>query len=334
MKEMSPMTLPPGFRFHPTDHELVGYYLKRKVDGSEIELEVIPVVDLYKFDPWHLPDKSFLPKRDLEWFFFVPRDRKYPNGSRTNRATLTGYWKATGKDRKILCETGTQGLRKTLVFYKGRAPGGERTDWIMHEYRLCEDLSQASLNFLGAFALCRVLKRSEMVQKISTDLQGKHKRSLVSADVDLITHETEIQSNNILLSSNVKPHPCTNIMQEIDLPNCSSDISETSLHEGSMCESNPLWGSPYLSSINFVEGSHLFNDYLSPSNMHLLDGSSRTDCPSNYMGLESNGNIYPDAYLHGTESWNQVIPSTICRQANEGEEPGFWPQEDSLVFVI
>jgi No apical meristem (NAM) protein len=52
---MNAMTLPPGFRFHPTDHELVGYYLKRKVDGLKIELEVIPVVDLYKFDPWDLP---------------------------------------------------------------------------------------------------------------------------------------------------------------------------------------------------------------------------------------------------------------------------------------
>jgi hypothetical protein len=48
-------SLPPGFRFHPTDEELVGYYLKRKVEGLEIELEVIPVIDLYKFDPWELP---------------------------------------------------------------------------------------------------------------------------------------------------------------------------------------------------------------------------------------------------------------------------------------
>lgn len=47
--------LPPGFRFHPTDEELVGYYLKRKVEGLEIELEVIPVIDFYKFDPWELP---------------------------------------------------------------------------------------------------------------------------------------------------------------------------------------------------------------------------------------------------------------------------------------
>lgn len=52
---MGPMSLPPGFRFRPTDDELVGYYLKRKVEGLTIELEVIPVVDLYKSDPWELP---------------------------------------------------------------------------------------------------------------------------------------------------------------------------------------------------------------------------------------------------------------------------------------
>jgi len=109
-----------------------------------------------------LSEKSFLPKRDLEWFFFVPRDRKYPNGSRTNRATTTGYWKATGKDRKVSCDGGAVcGVRKTLVFYRGRAPGGERTDWVMHEYRLCQDLLHGASNFLGAYALCRVSKRTE-----------------------------------------------------------------------------------------------------------------------------------------------------------------------------
>ncbi|RCV43691.1 hypothetical protein SETIT_9G314000v2 [Setaria italica] len=158
---MGTMTLPPGFRFHPTDDELVGYYLKRKVDNLKIELEVIPVIDLYKSEPWELPEKSFLPKRDLEWFFFCPRDRKYPNGSRTNRATATGYWKATGKDRRIACDGGVYGLRKTLVFYRGRAPGGERTDWVMHEYRLCQDLAHGACNFIGAYALCRVIKRHE-----------------------------------------------------------------------------------------------------------------------------------------------------------------------------
>ncbi|XP_061371599.1 NAC domain-containing protein 71-like isoform X2 [Gastrolobium bilobum] len=177
---MGGASLPPGFRFHPTDEELLGYYLKRKVEGLEIELEVIPVIDLYKFDPWELPEKSFLPKRDLEWFFFCPRDRKYPNGSRTNRATKAGYWKATGKDRKVVCHscphistTSTvTGFRKTLVFYRGRAPLGDRTDWVMHEYRLCDDIGQGSQ---GAFALCRVIKKNEKANDSQGEQKGKGK---------------------------------------------------------------------------------------------------------------------------------------------------------------
>ena len=51
---MAPV-LPPGFRFHPTDEELVAYYLRRKINGHKIELEIIPEVDLYKCEPWDLP---------------------------------------------------------------------------------------------------------------------------------------------------------------------------------------------------------------------------------------------------------------------------------------
>ncbi|PON49477.1 NAC domain containing protein [Parasponia andersonii] len=165
------MSLPPGFRFHPTDEELVAYYLDRKITGQTIELEIIPEVDLYKCEPWDLPDKSYLPSKDMEWYFYSPRDRKYPNGSRTNRATRAGYWKATGKDRPVHSQRRPVGMKKTLVYYRGRAPHGIRTNWVMHEYRLVDDslCGTVSSTLKDSYALCRVFKKTIQIPKCNKE---------------------------------------------------------------------------------------------------------------------------------------------------------------------
>ncbi|XVF80778.1 hypothetical protein PTKIN_Ptkin15bG0102700 [Pterospermum kingtungense] len=187
---MGPVSLPPGFRFHPTDEELIVYYLKRKINGLKIELEIIPEVDLYKCEPWDLPGKSLLPSKDLEWYFFSPRDRKYPNGSRTNRATKSGYWKATGKDRKVNSQTRAVGMKKTLVYYRGRAPHGSRTDWVMHEYRLDErECEYASLGLQDAYALCRVFKKSATIPKII----GEDYQPVASANQITSEHSSSLE---------------------------------------------------------------------------------------------------------------------------------------------
>ncbi|KAK3199114.1 hypothetical protein Dsin_022529 [Dipteronia sinensis] len=172
--------LPPGFRFHPTDEELVVHYLKKKASSAPLPVAIIAEVDLYKFDPWELPAKATFGEQ--EWYFFSPRDRKYPNGARPNRAATSGYWKATGTDKPVLTSGGTQkvGVKKALVFYGGKPPKGIKTNWIMHEYRLadnkvsnkppgCDLGSKKNSLRLDDWVLCRIYKKNNIARPIDHD---------------------------------------------------------------------------------------------------------------------------------------------------------------------
>jgi len=184
--------LPPGFRFFPTEEELVVHYSCKKATSQSLPVPIIADVDLYKFDPWQLPEKALFGEK--EWYFFTPRDRKYPNGSRPNRAAGSGYWKATGADKPITAKGGKKrvGVKKALVFYVGKAPKGSKTNWLMHEYRLA-DLNRparkkGSLR-LDDWVLCRIYSKKISAEK----LEREQKES--SNDVPMETiDEKEIEN--------------------------------------------------------------------------------------------------------------------------------------------
>ncbi|CAL5020297.1 unnamed protein product [Urochloa decumbens] len=155
--------LAPGFRFHPTDEELVSYYLRRRVLGRRHRVDAIGEVDLYRLEPWDLPSLSRIRSRDAQWYFFARLDRKVAGagaggrggpGNRTNRATPRGYWKTTGKDREVYHRGKPVGMKKTLVFHAGRAPKGERSNWVMHEYRLLDADGPQDLH-----VVCRIFQK-------------------------------------------------------------------------------------------------------------------------------------------------------------------------------
>ena len=172
--------VPPGFRFHPTEEELVGYYLARKVAAQKIDLDIIQEVDLYRIEPWDLQERcsggrggpgarqvAEDEQSSSEWYFFSFKDRKYPSGTRTNRATAAGFWKATGRDKPVTSSRsrGVIGMRKTLVFYRGRAPNGRKTDWIIHEYRL--ETSEHAPTQEEGWVVCRAFQKPTPNQRAS-----------------------------------------------------------------------------------------------------------------------------------------------------------------------
>lgn len=188
------LQLPPGFRFHPTDDELVMHYLCRKCASQKIDVSIIKELDLYKHDPWELPGLALYGEK--EWYFFSPRERKYPNGSRPNRAAGTGYWKATGAD-KAIGRPKTVGIKKALVFYAGKAPKGQKTNWIMHEYRLADvDRSARNKNRssrLDDWVLCRIYNKKGSLEKHTikpTETPPQNKSKFVSSSSDMAYLDT------------------------------------------------------------------------------------------------------------------------------------------------
>lgn len=190
---LPPQELPVGFRFHPTDDELINHYLKYKIVGQESLVQYIPQVDICNYEPWELPKQSNDQTGDRQWFFFSAQDFKYSNGRRSNRATRTGYWKSTGKDRKIMAP-GTRtliGTKKTLVFYSGRVPNGNRTNWVIHEYHLHPDPNFAHLR---SFVICR-LKRKWNESDVLKCEEAEPNGLLTSTNVAIVNQNQENPGN-------------------------------------------------------------------------------------------------------------------------------------------
>ncbi|XP_075637204.1 NAC domain-containing protein 14-like isoform X1 [Castanea sativa] len=166
-----------GFRFHPTDEELVSHYLRLKMEGNDSLVHVIPEVNVCKSEPCDLPKFSVIKSDDPEWFFFSPRDFKNSKSNRRNRATQSGYWKVTGKDRKIKAR-GTNnviGTMKTLVFYGGLVRGGVRTNWVMHEYH-----PTVTLPHQRAFVLCRLKNKTDKKTNVTARDEGEESSYIAS----------------------------------------------------------------------------------------------------------------------------------------------------------
>ncbi|CAO2202705.1 unnamed protein product [Urochloa humidicola] len=173
--------LPPGFRFRPTDVELVVQYLRRKAFGVPLPAAVIPAVpDLYSLDPWDIAADA----SEGEKYFFAVRPAG-GCGSKSGggaRATASGRWKPAGKEKPVVlprpCGSGSLlvGVKRTMTFVprrkkKAASAAALAAGWVMHEYRLAAPLHKNGCSLAqaqGEWVVCRVFQRSNRPRRRPT----------------------------------------------------------------------------------------------------------------------------------------------------------------------
>ncbi|KAG7595545.1 NAC domain superfamily [Arabidopsis suecica] len=171
------MANPVGFRFRPTDEEIVDHYLRPKNlddDTSHVD-EVISTVDICSFDPWDLPSKSMIRSSDGVWYFFSLKEMKYNRGDQQRRRTNSGFWKKTGKTLTIMRKRGNRekiGEKRVLVF-KNR--DGSKTDWVMHEYHA----TSLFPNQVMTYTICKVEFKGEKTEISTTGSEIEQIHSLI-----------------------------------------------------------------------------------------------------------------------------------------------------------
>ncbi|KAK8567283.1 hypothetical protein V6N12_005879 [Hibiscus sabdariffa] len=268
-----------GFRFHPTDEEIVGFYLKRKVQVQHqpLSMELIKQLDIYEYDPWDLPSEFtyiavFIALMELE----------------TNSVSFFFF-------NEELASTS----EKEWYFYCPRQSSQRvETDWMMHEFRLASLAdSVPPKRFLDktipandSWAICRIFK------KTNSTAQRVLSNSWVSPtpETSSVSDVPDIPLTGAFSTLDYVPYKPITHMSNGDL---TSVI--TSLNHASSASKSAV-------GVTYMSSSMLGDHYCKSSNsLHFGGGFSGTTLPHEMQGNNMMSNV-----SHGDDDqWDHAVRS-------------------------
>ncbi|CAH2050290.1 unnamed protein product [Thlaspi arvense] len=180
----------PGFRFYPTEEELILFYLHHKLRGNRQDIDlVIPVLCIYEFNPSDLPQLA------------GERQERELRGGRPTRLTPSGYWKACSSPSYVYSsDNRVIGIKTSMIFYVGRFPTGRKTAWKMNEYRAIEGDAPSSVPRVES--LVSNQKRQLTSFYCNMSVMNLKKRNKVGLELTLLksysirSHQGDFVNNN------------------------------------------------------------------------------------------------------------------------------------------
>ncbi|KAI9174100.1 hypothetical protein LWI28_011988 [Acer negundo] len=293
-----------GYRFQPTPEELVNYFLKEKMRDPDFADPDIKEVNIYRHHPCELPGLSSYQSDDQVWYFFCSLDYKYAKSDRARRTAKGGSWKKTGIDRPVKAKDSNKpiGIKKTLVFYKGRDFRKEnKTNWTMHEFH--EYPSKKNPLFKGQVVVCRIERKPD-------------KKHEASSALDEVQPSDSDSGNNVFLDI---PEIGTQESQTIQ-PNYIKEEYDISFDKESQAILPNHIGESQAILPNHIEESQAITNHTGESQAmlpNLFEQEDRCryspwDMQNEFCGKENSSNLVTGAYVcDGNDAEAEVIAALL-----------------------
>ncbi|CAI9777417.1 unnamed protein product [Fraxinus pennsylvanica] len=170
------LNLPQGFRFDPTDNEVL-FYLRKNILDQPFPANVIPTADVYGTNPDELPFCDFKDGNGSYWFFFTTK-------LSGDLITEDGYWSPI-IDERIIDGTKVVGFKRHLVFHQGKISSGTQTHWNIHEFGVnpstfsAAELSDGIRKKISNLVVCKIfLTKDDPITGFEGEIEEEEEEGL------------------------------------------------------------------------------------------------------------------------------------------------------------